>query len=66
MKSFTDEDLADFADWAEKNERVAASADEKRAYGAMRQGVDWLLRIKTRERTLMKSGEMQLGPEAVK
>jgi hypothetical protein len=50
MKSFTDVELADLADWAEKNERESVDPDLKKAYGAMRQGSDWLLRHRTKER----------------
>lgn len=67
MKNFTDEELADLADWAEKNERSAANPDAKRAYGAMRQGADWLLRLRTKERAAVKtvssSAEAGNGPE---
>ncbi len=67
-KTYTDEDLADLADWAEKNERAPINADAKKAYGAIRQGVDWLLRLKTRERALKTGGIDQTAdsPETTK
>jgi hypothetical protein len=50
MKTFTDVELAELADWAERNEREAMDPDLKKSYGAIRQGSDWLLRYRTKER----------------
>lgn len=43
-KEYTNKELADFADWAEHMESVTPVQEWKKAYGAIRQGVDWLLR----------------------
>lgn len=58
MRNFTDAELAELADWAEKNERETVDPDLKKAYGAIRQGSDWLLRyrIKARQHELEQSG----------
>ena len=50
MKNFTDAELAELADWAEKYEREALDPDLKKSYGAIRQGADWLLRYRTKKR----------------
>ena len=50
MKNFTDAELAELADWAERQEREKIDPDEKKAYAAMRQGSDWLLRWRTKQR----------------
>lgn len=55
---YSDADLADLAYWAEEQERVSQQLDLKRAYGAVRQGADWLLRWRTKEREhLLRSGD---------
>lgn len=41
---FTEKELAALADRAEEMERVTPNPDWKKAYGAIRQGADWLLR----------------------
>lgn len=50
MKDFTDEELVELADWSEKQERETVHPDAKKAYGAIRQGADWLLRFRTKEK----------------
>src|SRR2546423_1438170 len=50
MKNFSDVDLTELADWAEQNERAEANPDAKKAYGAMRQGADWLLRFRVKQK----------------
>jgi len=47
---YTDAELAGLADWAEASEREEPSPDWKKAYGAIRQGSDWLLRARTKRR----------------
>lgn len=47
---YTDVELAEIAEWAEAQERLEADANYKKAYGAIRQGMDWLLRARTRRR----------------
>lgn len=59
MKNFTDDELAELADWAERNEREALNPDAKKAYGAMRQGADWLIRFRIKERKAkLEAGEV--------
>jgi hypothetical protein len=62
MKSFSDVELAELADWAESNERSSLEPDAKKAYGAIRQGADWLIRfhIKKRQQDLEKAGDSEL------
>lgn len=43
-REYTDNDLAELADWAEEQERTTVNTEWKKAYGAIRQGADWLLR----------------------
>jgi hypothetical protein len=51
MKQYSDADLAELADYAENEERqLPAVSEGRKAYGAIRQGVDWLLRFRARER----------------
>jgi len=50
MKDYTDSELAELADWAENQDRQNPSPEAKKGYGAVRQGVDWLLRWRARER----------------
>ena len=50
MKDMSDVELTELADWAERHEREATDLDLKKSYGAIRQGSDWLLRYKVRER----------------
>ena len=50
MKTFSDVDLTELADWAEQQERAEVNPDAKKAYGAMRQGADWLLRFRVKQR----------------
>lgn len=45
----TDEELARLADWAEKCE-LQATPDWKKAYQAIRQGADWIIRRRTIKR----------------
>ena len=40
----SDEELARFADWAERMELGTTAPEWKKAYSAVRQGSDWLLR----------------------
>ncbi len=46
----TDGDLAKMADWAERMEIAVQHPDWKKAYGAIRQGSDWILRRRARSR----------------
>jgi len=50
MKNFSDVELVELADWAEKLERESLDPDLKKSYGAIRQGADWLLRYRTKQR----------------
>lgn len=50
MKNYTDEEIAELADWAERMERETMLPDAKKAYGAMRQGADWLIRFRIKEK----------------
>jgi hypothetical protein len=58
MKDYTDAELAEIAEWAETQERMITSAESKKAYGAIRQGMDWLIRYRVmeRQRLLENSG----------
>lgn len=49
VKTFTDVELTEMADWAEQNERSVTHPDEKKAFGAIRQGYDWLLRFRIKQ-----------------
>jgi hypothetical protein len=68
MKNFTDAELAELADWAEKNERENAHPDLKKAYGAIRQGTDWLIRfrVKEKQQKIEQAGNATSGPSAVR
>lgn len=61
MKDFTDVELAELADWSEKKERETHDPDGKKAYGAIRQGTDWLIRwrVKQRQHELEHSGQQK-------
>jgi len=50
MEKYTDMDLANLADWAEAEDRASNDPEKKKAYAAMRQGADWLLRYRAKER----------------
>jgi hypothetical protein len=58
MKDLTDVELTELADWAELKGNAEVHPDGKRAYGAIRQGVDWLIRfrIKQKQAELEKAG----------
>lgn len=43
-RQYNEKDLVQIADWAEEQERVTVNVEWKRAFGAIRQGADWLLR----------------------
>jgi hypothetical protein len=58
----TDEELARFADWAERMEVAATDPQWKKAYGAVRQGSDWLLR----RRAIKKHEDIEGKKENVK
>jgi hypothetical protein len=78
-KSWTDEELAELAQWAEENERAVINPtltgqavgfsqlaqDKKKAYGAIRQGIDWLLRTRIIEhaQNVAGAGKPALVPE---
>lgn len=63
-KVYTDEELAELAQWAEEQEQGLRNPttvsggisgnqltlDKKKAYGAIRQGIDWLLRTRIIEK----------------
>ena len=49
MKNFTDVELTELADWAEAQERSEPHPDAKKAFGAIRQGADWLLRFRIKQ-----------------
>lgn len=48
--TFTEKELVDLADSAEREERMTDALELKKAYGAIRQGADWLLRNKVKDR----------------
>jgi hypothetical protein len=51
MKNFSDSELVEFADWAEVTEKDnTATVEARRAASAIRQGCDWMLRHRARER----------------
>lgn len=50
MKNLTDVELTELADWAEAQDRAEVHPDAKKAYGAIRQGVDWLLRFRIKQK----------------
>jgi hypothetical protein len=64
MKNFTDEELVELADYAEEQERSTLNPDEKKAWGAIRQGADWLMRfrIKAKKNQLESAGERKNVP----
>jgi hypothetical protein len=43
---YSDAELAAIADWAETKEREDPAPDLKKSYGAIRQGIDWLIRAR--------------------
>lgn len=77
--NWTDEELAELAQWAEENERAVVNPtltgssvgfsqvahDKKKAYGAIRQGIDWLLRTRIIEHAqkVDQAGKPALVPE---
>ena len=50
MERFDDGELAALADWAELQDRNSTDPEVKKAYGALRQGSDWLLRWRAKQR----------------
>jgi len=50
MREYTDEELAQLAQWAEAKERGSVGEQKKKGYGAIRQGIDWVLRDRILER----------------
>jgi hypothetical protein len=49
--TYTDEELAEMAQWADNESAVSAvSMDKRKAYGAIRQGIDWLIRARLLEK----------------
>jgi hypothetical protein len=55
MRDYTDHEIAEMAVWAERNERATQQENKKKAFGAIRQGLDWLLR----ERILEKQEKIE-------
>lgn len=83
MREYTNEELAELAQWAEAGEQesgnqirtprgpvgtegtiIRMNTDKRKAYGAIRQGVDWLLRVRILERQ-QKVESMGSAPELV-
>lgn len=63
---YTDAELAAIADWAETKEREDPAPDWKKAYGAIRQGVDWLIRARIkRYQKDLETAEVPLKKTAV-
>ncbi len=64
MKDYTDHELAEMASWAERNERATQHENKKKAFGAIRQGMDWLLRERVLEKQekLEESGKPEIIP----
>jgi hypothetical protein len=49
--TYTDEELAEMAQWADNESAVnGVSMDKRKAYGAIRQGIDWLIRARLLEK----------------
>lgn len=80
MKNYTDEELAEMAQWAEEcsmqgtgeglvSEAMARlNGDKRKAFAAIRQGIDWLLRVRILERQhgLHTAGQVLPPPSKVK
>lgn len=64
----TDFELAELADWAEQHEKDELDDKTRRAYGAIRQGMDWLirLRIQKKQRELQAAGNTRPADESDK
>lgn len=60
MKEKTDAELAEWADWAEANERITTDSELKKSYGAIRQGADWILRYRAKTSTQIDTALDQL------
>lgn len=59
MKNYTDEELAELADYSERNEREALNPDAKKAFAALRQGADWLIRFRIKERKAIQESSVK-------